>query len=209
MKFWLVFGAMVLLSPIPGLSGESTDYLITNSSLGRIRLEMTKHEVSAAYPRLVVESVDLFLEGMSALALQVKETGRVIITAELDGERVYRLTTSDARFKTREGIGVGATLAEAQRHYGKYELLSGDDGLFAVFAMGKGVLSCRVDLDQPASVSPDTKILNIIDREAARNEAIKQPTLISRRLVAARAFRMSVNAANEAVARVLTVDSCR
>jgi len=158
---------------------------------------------------LVVESVDLFLEGMSALALQVKETGRVIITAELDGERVYRLTTSDARFKTREGIGVGATLAEAQRHYGKYELLSGDDGLFAVFAMGKGVLSCRVDLDQPASVSPDTKILNIIDREAARNEAIKQPTLISRRLVAARAFRMSVNAANEAVARVLTVDSCR
>ena len=45
MKFWLVFGAMVLLSPIPGLSGESTDYLITNSSLGRIRLEMTKHEV--------------------------------------------------------------------------------------------------------------------------------------------------------------------
>ena len=162
MKFWLVFGAMVLLSPIPGLSGESTDYLITNSSLGRIRLEMTKHEVSAAYPRLVVESVDLFLEGMSALALQVKETGRVIITAELDGERVYRLTTSDARFKTREGIGVGATLAEAQRHYGKYELLSGDDGLFAVFAMGKGVLSCRVDLDQPASVSPDTKILNIM-----------------------------------------------
>ena len=136
----LVIGGCVS-SRIPAAS----DFLITGTSIGRVKLGQRSGEVIAAYRDHEVKEVDLRLEGMPAPAVEVYERGEVLLTAELDKGVVYRVSTRDPRFKTRDGIAVGSTLGEAWWKYGAHEILTGEGGLYAAFAFEGGVISFRLD----------------------------------------------------------------
>jgi len=98
------------------------DFLLTPSSAGRITLGMRKEDVRRVYRDHDVEEVDLSFEGPpgSAPALDISKGEESLLVADLnDKGKVYRISTGNPKFTTKEGIRVGSTLGEAKRYFGK------------------------------------------------------------------------------------------
>jgi hypothetical protein len=138
------------------------DFLITGNSIGRVKLGQRKEEVIASYRDRQVKEVDLFLEGMPAPAVQVYDQGALLLTAELDLDKgtVYRISTRNQRFRTKEDIGVGSTIGAVKSKYGAPESVGQGEGeLYVVFEFQTGVLSVAVDADFPKESS---KIIDVL-----------------------------------------------
>jgi hypothetical protein len=136
---------LCLAACVSPLVPSADDFLIAGASMGRVKLGQRSEEVVAAYRDHDVKAVDLMLEGMPAPAVQVYERDEVLLTAELDKGIVYRISTRDRRFKTKDGIGVESTLGEAWWKYGGHEILVGERGFYAAFEIEGGIISFRLD----------------------------------------------------------------
>lgn len=113
--------------------------------MGRVKLGQRSEEVVAAYRDHEAKEVDLRLEGMPAPAVQVYERGRILLTAELDDRVVYRISTRDPRFQTKNGLHIGTTFSAASSSYGHPVVAAGEDGLFAIYEMQNGIISFLLD----------------------------------------------------------------
>lgn len=147
----------------------SRDFLLTPSSAGRIRLGASKQEVLQLYRDHRVKEVDLFLEGSpGSPALLIYKGKEFLLTAELLKGTVYRISTTNPKFATRDGIRVGSTIGEAKRHYGEPSSMGGGEGGFYVafdFESGTRSLSFRVHVEPyllEEHLTDQSKILEIL-----------------------------------------------
>jgi len=102
---------------------------ITGGSIGRIYLGQARDFAVHAYDDHHMKEVSSMVEGRAASALEVyEEDGALLLTAEIYNDRVFRVTTRSAKFKTRQGIGVGSTYAAARREYGPPAYAGQGDG---------------------------------------------------------------------------------
>jgi len=102
---------------------------ITGGAIGRIYLGQARDFAVHAYDDHHMKEVSSMVEGRAASALEVyEEDGALLLTAEIYNDRVFRVTTRSAKFKTRQGIGVGSTYAAARREYGPPAYAGQGDG---------------------------------------------------------------------------------
>lgn len=103
-------------------SAQSGEWLLTPSRAGKIVVGMTVDALYSAYGRENVTLVALFPEGMFTPAVQVfvpSEPGAPIAIANINqvcGQfRVTGISIVSPRLRTRDGLGVGSTVAEVRR----------------------------------------------------------------------------------------------
>jgi hypothetical protein len=94
---------------------------------------------------------------------------RPLVVITLDGDHAF-LIDSYEPCATKEGVGPGMTLAQAQRHYGRGNLDPTDAGYFIWFERKKGVLFLLDDRDVPKSLRgiPDDVMTPARERQILR-----------------------------------------
>ena len=111
----------------PLLAGAQTDdgFLLSPGKAGRIEVGQALDELYRLVGRDRVRLIDLYREGMFDPAVEIRLPGSSTEPAIVAPIRewpcpthsIQGLNVRDARFRTKEGLGVGSTLAELQKHY--------------------------------------------------------------------------------------------
>ena len=121
--FRLAIALIALVVPSASF-GQANDWLLTPSRAGKVIIGMTVEELYTAYGRSNVRLVDLYGEGMFYPALQVYaefEQGAPILVARIGDichrQRVIGIDIHSVRFRTADGLGVGATVGEVRKLY--------------------------------------------------------------------------------------------
>jgi hypothetical protein len=164
--------ALAIAATLPTASSRDTyaeniSTLITGKSLGGVTIGMTAHDVVRMFGRHRVVEVDLQLEALPTPALNVLgPAGEELATAELNrAGYVYRISTHDPRFRTREGIRVGSSMRQVVSRYGRPEVLVGEGAVFAVYRWKSGDVSMQTDVQASSTLTklpPDAKIISIL-----------------------------------------------
>jgi len=84
---------MALLWRPSGSTAVSKEFLITGNSIGQVQLGQTKQQILRSYKSYTVREVDLLLEGLPSPALQIFRSKELLLTAEFEEARVYRIST--------------------------------------------------------------------------------------------------------------------
>lgn len=126
------FSILIILIFSLSVFGETTKNLITKDSVGDIKLGMTVGEAKKVLPkglRLAPAPGDegTWLVGVyegKKLLLTIGDYGDYRDSKEglppiNEKQKIEVMLIKDSRYKTAEGIGVGTTLAEAEKKYGK------------------------------------------------------------------------------------------
>ena len=146
--------------------GLESDFLITGSAAGPIKIGDSKQQVLKLRQKYKLEEVDLFSEGMpGSPAVQIYDGDELLFNAEIVKGAVYRITVLSPRFKTHEGIGVGSTFGDLKKYFGKPKRLeAGEGGFYAGFDTKSGWLSfaLAVPVALEEYVSDQTKIQFIL-----------------------------------------------
>jgi hypothetical protein len=127
-----------LLPLAAGNAGTGEDLLLAPGQAGPLKLGMTIDELYGKYGRENTRLLDLYPEGLfdPALAVYLKKgkQGKPALVAEIawkDNWIVSRVFVHDRRFRTREGLGVGSTLAEVRQAYPVKDLAGEEGDVFA------------------------------------------------------------------------------
>jgi hypothetical protein len=89
--------------------GVTPATVLTGEGIGELRISRALSEVVARC-RVVRDTVELRAEGLPARILTI-DLGRDTIEAEVDAEKVFRLTLETPRFLTLDSLGVDAPLS--------------------------------------------------------------------------------------------------
>ena len=92
--------------------------------------------------------------------IEVYKDDELLFFAEIYEGAVYRLIVVSPSVRTREGLGVGSTLGQIKKELGSPELLSGEDGLFAVYTLKDGTLSFLLDNAEASERIPSPRPLD-------------------------------------------------
>ena len=104
---------------------SSGDYLLATGRAGRVELGTTVDEIYQFFGRDNVTLVAEFREGMFSPVLAIEIAGAASVPAMSIDIRewpcgqfsAWGIQVRDARFRTKEGFGVGTTAAELRRRY--------------------------------------------------------------------------------------------
>jgi hypothetical protein len=115
----LLVGAAGFQSPSAG-SPAAGAFLMADGRAGAIELGQTVDELYRLFGREAVRLVDLFLEGHFTPAVEIQVPGAETQPAIVASIRewpcpsfaVWGIDVRDPRFRTKEGLGVGSTLAQ-------------------------------------------------------------------------------------------------
>jgi hypothetical protein len=109
------------------------DFLLAPGKAGRLEVGMLVDDLFPMFGRANVALVDRNLEGMFSPAMEIRamRTTDVSLIASFGegpcpGHRVSGIEVRDAKYRTREGIGVGSMLGDLRRRYQKIELGSAE-----------------------------------------------------------------------------------
>jgi hypothetical protein len=129
-------GFGILLVVLNGATAPTDDFLLDRHRAGKIVIGMPETAIYNVYPREITRKVDLQLEGTPTPAIQVfltKDQTTPSLIIRLDGPQagVYGIDVRDARFKTREGIGVGSSLGQLRKTRRRLFISDGEGAIFA------------------------------------------------------------------------------
>lgn len=132
-----------------GKSNAAVDFLITNNSLGKIRVGSTFKDVKNGFPAAKFKIVKSPIDNITSLIEIISngerlfyfstenfsEVEEVELPAETD--KVFYMVTDNERFVTTEKINVGQTFGDAEKVYGKYEFFNEENIDFISFEQSK------------------------------------------------------------------------
>ena len=107
---------------------DSSLYLITSQSMGKIKLGITRAEVLSLYPYAKEDTVILEAE-MPALTVFDMD-GSKLFSATIEEDKVIGLITSNPKMKTAKGIQTGSLYPLLKENFKDLEF-SNSEGLFA------------------------------------------------------------------------------
>lgn len=184
--------AVAVQTPTPALNKENkkvdfqkeeikkdksdNEYLITNNSIGKIRLGMTMNDILKIYPdakfKIVVGTLEEDTSDILATA-----GGKNLVYFTTDGfqdeetevlppktDKIVFLMTDDPQYKTAEGIAVSQTFGDAERKYGKPKFYSNDYKDFISFEdknINKAAFYSVHKNQNKNNYSPEIKITHI------------------------------------------------
>lgn len=141
MRKLVAIAAMAALVVVSNCSGagsavqEQESYLLTPDAAGPVKIGMTVGEaMAAAKDWEFVRGIDEDL--LNPLVVEVKREGKTkLILKAFEGEydpdanshpiqkegKIYLIVVVDGAFRTESGVGVGTSLAEAEKVFGKLE----------------------------------------------------------------------------------------
>jgi hypothetical protein len=107
------------------LQTPGPEYVLIAGRAGRVELGMSVDDVYRLFGRESVRLVDLFKEGLFSPALQIKLSGAETVPGIVTDIRewpcgefsVWGIDVLDARFRTKDGFGVGSTVGDLRRSY--------------------------------------------------------------------------------------------
>ena len=136
---------------------DANAWLLTPTQAGELKLGATADEVYRTFSREKTKLVDLQREGMFTPALAIHlppgsygQSLVALIESTRCGDRVSRALIHDRRFRTREGIGVGSTVAEVRRAYNVN--ISNEEGQHLISRDPQMLFNSRDDLLKPETV---------------------------------------------------------
>lgn len=115
---------------------ENQEYLITNTSLGKVRIGMQMKEIKKNYPNSKFKIATSPLDNITS-DIEVTQTGEKLfsfttenfseveeVEMPKDTDKIFFLITDNQRFATARGIKVGQTFGDAEKIYGKPKFFS-------------------------------------------------------------------------------------
>lgn len=132
-------------------SPQQPELLFNENSVGRIKLGQSREEALALLDKRKWRESDWVPEGeVIGTVIEVYEGEEILFSAEIYKGTVYRLNVMSPRVRTMGNLGVGSTLGQVKKQLGNPpRLLTGEDGLFAVFNFPEGAMSFGLDVPEP------------------------------------------------------------
>jgi hypothetical protein len=174
--------AQVLTPPTP-----TSDFLLTTGRAGKVELGTSVDEMYQLFGRANVRLVDLFKEGLFSPALQIELSDKATMPGMVTDIRewpcgefsVWGIDVRDARYRTKDGFGVGSTAGELKRSYAFK--ISEEEGAHAAIVDALK-MSFSLSPDGPADQQRVTSVWIWPDPVAVRKKRCpgKTPTLSGR-----------------------------
>lgn len=124
--------------PSEGRPAALMDTTLAPGRAGALHVNIPADSVYLLYGRSHIREVDLQLEGTPSPALEITLPGGTednpSLVAEIDEDRnvIFRIQVYDPRFRTKKGIGPGATLQELGKRYRVDEIAQGEGNTVAI-----------------------------------------------------------------------------
>jgi hypothetical protein len=171
------------------VSVPAPDFLVTNNTVGQIRIGMTIADVR----RILKEARFERGPGEGADEIEVKLKGKSLMwftaspgdenyDSPVDGKtKIFAISVGNSKFQTSAGVRTGMTIAEAEKIYGKIraiieEGLTGDE--FAVFTNHPEGIDFSVS-NPKATDDPYSKVGKYIDGKIESKSYVKGSTISS------------------------------
>jgi hypothetical protein len=156
-----------MLAGCTGIVSNQKRLTLTEESAGPFTIGQTRQDVLGYRTEYKFHDVLQPGEGESAFpVIEVFQDDQLLLVLELHENLVDRIRVVGDRIRTPDGIGVGSTLNELRKHFGRApEILYGEDGFFAVFETERGTLSFGLDVPVEGvsrSVTDQTRVSFIL-----------------------------------------------
>lgn len=151
MRNWFVVVIFLLVVCCQGKPTTRSELLLSENSVGPVKIGQTRDEVLQLLRTRKWKETDWLGEGeVIGTRIEIYDDEDLLFVAEIYKAVVYRLRVISPQVRTREGVGVGSTLGEVKRKLGRpTELLTGEDGLFAIVKFKTGALSFGLEVPEP------------------------------------------------------------
>ncbi|CAA9237760.1 MAG: hypothetical protein AVDCRST_MAG95-1295 [uncultured Adhaeribacter sp.] len=136
----------------------SAEWRIGKSRVGPIRVGMAVNTLLKTIPAEILKEVPITREGRGNRAYEIRRQAAADQPSLLVEEtcepicKVWRIHVQDPAFKTKEGLGVGSTLAEVKKHYKISYLGAGETEIVAIADEAKITFLLDVSKVSPAQV---------------------------------------------------------
>jgi hypothetical protein len=160
----------------PAQTQQTTaDRVLATGRAGRVEIGTSVDEVYGLFGRENVRLVDLFKEGLFSPALQIKLEASAIAPGMVADIRewpcgefsVWGIDVRDARYRTKDGFGVGSTAGELKRSYSFK--ISEEEGAHAAI-VGALKMSFFLSREGPVDLQRVTSVWIWPDPEAVRKK---------------------------------------
>ncbi|QNF33108.1 hypothetical protein HUW51_10345 [Adhaeribacter swui] len=125
-------------APATSRGSGTTSWQISKNKIGPIHIGMHVDALRKAVPAEMIKEVPITREGRGTKAYEIRQSATEQPAGLLIEEtceptcRVWRVHVQSAAYKTKEGLGIGATLGEVKKHYKLSYLGAGETEIVAV-----------------------------------------------------------------------------
>ena len=124
--------------PSGSTNNIGSSWQITKGQIGPIRVGMPVTEMRKQVPAQLLKEVPITREGKGYKAYEIRQSGADTKAGLLVEEicepdcKVWRIQVQNPAYKTKEGLGIGSTLADVKKHYKLSFLGAGETEIVAV-----------------------------------------------------------------------------
>jgi hypothetical protein len=156
---------MTILMPIMPLSSPSSKRFIDDGRIDSIGIGDQAEKILSAFGnRYLIQDVKA---PRSAREIKLLDKGNLVIKFTIDDKGHIILIDVYSSYGTKEGIGVGSTLSDAEKAYGEGRVGPTDVGYWVTFEKLKGIGFLLNDSDIPSELRriPDDVITKEKERQ--------------------------------------------
>lgn len=159
---------------------------ITSNQVGLFHIgEPAPDETSLSQAKYSIKEITVFREGNPQKQFVVFKNGKDLLTFELPPNlsNIGDITVISPEFKTKEGIGIGSTIADFIKAYPNYKLwYSGEEGEHFVLNTSNSKASPQFLLDRSGLINPDENFYYPTRRQAKISDFKTSAKIVSVRV---------------------------